>query len=65
MAIQQAALIWASFSLLAVLYGMASAEPSIPMEYCASVNTADMVPRKLDFDCYPVTIDANCLFDSH
>ncbi|KAL2021094.1 hypothetical protein VTK56DRAFT_7513 [Thermocarpiscus australiensis] len=46
MAAHRAALLWAGFGSLAVLlYGMAKAQqdgPSIPMEYCASVNTGEI-----------------------
>jgi hypothetical protein len=49
MAARRAALLWAGFAIPAALYGMAWAQqsPSIAMEYCASVNTADMEPREL------------------
>ncbi|KAK3906326.1 hypothetical protein C8A05DRAFT_29833, partial [Staphylotrichum tortipilum] len=46
MATQQTALLWAALSTAALLYGMAWAQsgPSVPMEYCATINTADMEP---------------------
>ncbi len=54
MAARRAALLWAGFAIPAALYGMAWAQqsPSIAMEYCASVNTADMDPREL-LRCLP------------
>lgn len=43
-----AALGWAALGLAALLSGVARAQgPSIPIEYCASVNTADMEPSEL------------------
>lgn len=42
-------LAWVNLSIAALLYSMAWAQqqtpkgPSIPMEYCATVNTADMI----------------------
>ncbi|KAL2255874.1 hypothetical protein VTK26DRAFT_2554 [Humicola hyalothermophila] len=43
MALQRAALLWTSCSLAAALLSMAMAQ-SIPLEFCASVNTANMDP---------------------
>ncbi|KAK4100241.1 hypothetical protein N658DRAFT_104858 [Parathielavia hyrcaniae] len=48
MATHRAALLWATFSIAALFCRTACAQhpngPSIPMEYCATVNTADMEP---------------------
>ncbi|KAL2129187.1 hypothetical protein VTI74DRAFT_8104 [Chaetomium olivicolor] len=50
MASPRAARIWASFSLAILLCSTAMAQqqlpdkPSVPMKYCATANTADMVP---------------------
>lgn len=46
---------WAKFSIVALLSGMAWAQqelpkgPSIPLEYCATVNTGNMVPLYYDW----------------
>ncbi|KAK4155421.1 hypothetical protein C8A00DRAFT_41971 [Chaetomidium leptoderma] len=50
----RAALPWASFTLASLFHSVAWAQsqpvgPSVPMEYCASVNTADMVPIHYDW----------------
>ncbi|KAK0712150.1 hypothetical protein B0T21DRAFT_72344 [Apiosordaria backusii] len=44
MAPPRTALSWAIFSLVALLCGISQANPSVPMEYCARVNTG------MDFD---------------
>lgn len=43
MATRQAALVWASV-VASLLCGVAWAKPSVPVEYCSPVNTADMDP---------------------
>ncbi|GAB1316606.1 Cell wall integrity and stress response component 4 [Madurella fahalii] len=46
MAVHRTALLWASFTFAVIMHGMVKGQqgPSIPMAYCATVNTAEMTP---------------------
>ncbi|KXX74547.1 Cell wall integrity and stress response component 4 [Madurella mycetomatis] len=46
MAVHRAALLWASLTLAVIMHGMVKGQqgPSIPMDYCATVNTGSMGP---------------------
>ncbi|KAK4240885.1 hypothetical protein C8A03DRAFT_30962 [Achaetomium macrosporum] len=68
MPIQRAALLWASFGMAAAFKPafrpmMRAAGPSIPVEYCATVNTADMDPLNSIYQsegrCYNNCTDLN------
>lgn len=46
MAVHRAALLWASLTLAVIMHGMVKGQqgPSIPMDYCATVNTGSVGP---------------------